>query len=275
MEVVCIIFGQKPRWSRTSPRPGAKVADYWEASSKMVQDPVAFLSSLLEFDKDGIGETIEKVEPYIQRDDFKPEIIQKMSKACTSICKWGIAMYTYYMVSLQVAPKRAALAEAQASLEVTKKELAAARRLWPRWRPRWPASTPSSTRPTARRRTSRTSRTGARPSSSAPVNSSAVWAASSMEQHHRGSRRTARRVVGGVISAVVAYSGPFASFRTDLLKEWSERMVDANVPHTPGADITSTLADPVQIRSWNMAGLPSTVGRWRTASSSPRPVAGR
>ena len=67
------------------------------------------------------------MEPYIQRDDFKPEIIEKVSKACTSICKWGIAMYTYYMVSLQGAPKRAALAEAQASLEVTKKELADAK----------------------------------------------------------------------------------------------------------------------------------------------------
>ena len=51
MEVVCIIFGNKPKMVEDkSPgaKPGAKVPDYWDASSKMVQDPVAFLSSLLE-----------------------------------------------------------------------------------------------------------------------------------------------------------------------------------------------------------------------------------
>ena len=266
MEVVCIIFGQKPKMVEDkSPgaKPGAKVADYWEASSKMVQDPVAFLSSLLEFDKDGItAETIEKVEPYIQRDDFKPEIIQKVSKACTSICKWGIAMYTYYMVSLQVAPKRAALAEAQASLEVTKKELAAAKDTLAEVEAKVAALNAKLDEANGKKKDlqDQSDRCEAQLERAGKLigglgGEKVRWNNTIVALDER-----LGRVVGDVVisAGVVAYSGPFTpSFRTDLLKDWSERMVDANVPHTPGADITSTLADPVQIRSWNLAGLPS------------------
>ena len=61
------------------------------------------------------------------REDFDPAAIKKVSKACTSICMWARAMHTYYNVSLAIEPKRAALAEAQASLEVTMGELAEAK----------------------------------------------------------------------------------------------------------------------------------------------------
>ena len=50
---------------------------------------------------------------------FEPAAIKKVSKACTSICMWARAMHTYYNVSLAIEPKRTALAETQASLEVT------------------------------------------------------------------------------------------------------------------------------------------------------------
>ena len=69
-----------------------------------------------------------------------------------------------------------------------------------------------------------------------------------------------RHVVGDVVvsSGVVAYNGPFTPlFRQELLDEWFGKMVELKVPHTPGADIQTTLADPVQIRQWQIAGLPS------------------
>jgi dynein heavy chain len=34
-------------------------------------------------------------------------------------------------------------------------------------------------------------------------------------------------------------------------------MKELKVPHTPGAGIVKTLADPVRIRAWNIAGLPT------------------
>ena len=50
----------------------------------------------------------------------------QVSKACTSICMWARAMHKYHTVALSVAPKRAALAQAQGQLDATLAELAAA-----------------------------------------------------------------------------------------------------------------------------------------------------
>lgn len=48
----------------------------------------------------------------------------QVSKACTSICMWVRAMHLYHTVALGVAPKRAALAAAQESLDNTMAQLA-------------------------------------------------------------------------------------------------------------------------------------------------------
>ena len=71
-------------------RPGGKVADYWEPSKKLLNDPTRFLDSLMTFDRDNISEgVIKRIEPYIQMESFTPEAISKVSKACTSICMWA------------------------------------------------------------------------------------------------------------------------------------------------------------------------------------------
>ena len=37
-----------------------------------------------------------------QMEEFTPEAVAKVSKACTSICMWVRAMYVYHNVALQV-----------------------------------------------------------------------------------------------------------------------------------------------------------------------------
>jgi len=52
---------------------GKKIADYWEASTKILTDPTIFLDSLLNFDRDNIPESvIEKIEPFIAMEAFTP-----------------------------------------------------------------------------------------------------------------------------------------------------------------------------------------------------------
>lgn len=52
---------------------GKKIADYWEASTKMLTDPTVFLDSLLNFDRDNIPDSvIEKIEPFIAMEAFTP-----------------------------------------------------------------------------------------------------------------------------------------------------------------------------------------------------------
>ena len=69
---------------------------------------------------------IKRVVPYIEMEEFHPESVAKVSKACKSICQWVRAMYVYHNVALQVEPKRQALAAAQAELDETNRALAAA-----------------------------------------------------------------------------------------------------------------------------------------------------
>jgi dynein heavy chain, axonemal len=59
-------------------------------------------------------------------EEFHPDNVAKVSKACKSICQWVRAMYVYHNVALQVEPKRQALAAAQAELDDTNRQLAIA-----------------------------------------------------------------------------------------------------------------------------------------------------
>lgn len=69
---------------------------------------------------------IKRVVPYIEMEEFHPDQVAKVSKACKSICQWVRAMYVYHNVALQVEPKRQALAAASAELDETNRQLAAA-----------------------------------------------------------------------------------------------------------------------------------------------------
>lgn len=94
----------------------------------MLADAGAFLSSLMNFDKDSITEEmITKLKSYVENPLFQPDKIQKVSKACTSLCMWVHAMYKFYFVNLVVAPKKAALKQAKEELEKTQRALALAR----------------------------------------------------------------------------------------------------------------------------------------------------
>ena len=67
-------------------------------------------------------------------------------------------------------------------------------------------------------------------------------------------------VVGDVVVAAgcIAYSGPFTPlYRQALVQDWVDKMVENGVPHTSGTGLIKTLNDPVQVRAWNIAGLPT------------------
>ena len=81
---------------------------------------------MIEFDKDKIPEaTIKKLEKYVANSDFTPENVAKVSSACKSMCMWIHAVVLYSNVNKTVAPKRARLAEAEATLKETMTKLEA------------------------------------------------------------------------------------------------------------------------------------------------------
>lgn len=100
------------------------VDDYWKASLRMLSD-AKFLDSLLNFDKDNIPEkVIENIRKnYLTKPDFDPEKIKKVSTACEGLCRWVMAMSEYDKVAKVVAPKKEALAEAEATYKEALDEL--------------------------------------------------------------------------------------------------------------------------------------------------------
>jgi len=67
-------------------------------------------------------------------------------------------------------------------------------------------------------------------------------------------------MVGDITLAAgaIAYSGPFVpSYRAALHAEWSAALDAARVPRGASASLVGTLADPVRVRAWTLAGLPT------------------
>jgi dynein heavy chain len=67
-------------------------------------------------------------------------------------------------------------------------------------------------------------------------------------------------LVGDVLvsAGFIAYLGPFTpTFRREIASTWQDLLVELKIPHTKGCDLQMTLADPVKIRAWNIAGLPT------------------
>lgn len=107
------------------PQPDGRIADdYWKVSLKVLSD-VKFLDSLLNFDKDNIPEKIiDRIrKDYLTNENFDPDKIKSASTACEGLCKWIFAISAYDRVARIVAPKKKALAEAQAIYNAAMTEL--------------------------------------------------------------------------------------------------------------------------------------------------------
>jgi len=266
MEGACIMFDEKPVMKPDPNNMGKKIADYWEpAKGKLLNNPGQFLDSLMNYDKDNIPEAvIRKIEPYMSLETFTPEAIAKVSKACTSICMWTRAMYIYHNVSLGVAPKRAALKMAQDKLSDTMASLAEAQAKLKTVQEKIASLEAAFAEAMAKKEAL------AKQVADCQVKLSRAdkligglggerirWQATVVQLD-----KDLTNVVGDVVvaSGAIAYSGPFTPvYRTALYHEWSARLTELGVPHTPGTSLTKTLQDPVKVRAWTIAGLPTDV----------------
>lgn len=111
---------------------GKLVEDYWKPSLKILSD-VKFLDSLINFDKDNIPDkVIDKIRSvYLTNVNFDPDKVKTASTACEGLCRWVYAISEYDKVAKVVAPKKVALARAEAlyndavmKLEVKRAQLA-------------------------------------------------------------------------------------------------------------------------------------------------------
>lgn len=129
MTAVCVMLGVPPV-RKPGARPGERVNDYWEVvHTTLLKDPKKFRDDLLNYNKDAISEeTIRRIQPYLEREDFEPSQIRKSSVACEAIAMWVRAMCKYHEISKTVEPKRMKLRVAQVEYEKTKTALESAQK---------------------------------------------------------------------------------------------------------------------------------------------------
>ncbi|KAI8468854.1 MAG: dynein heavy chain 8 [Monoraphidium minutum] len=116
LEAVCVVLDVKP--VKAKDEAGKEVKDYWKPSVALLNDR-EFLSKLKAYDKDNIPPRIVAAirGTYIPDEGFTSELAKRASPAAEGLCKWVHAMSSYDKVAKVVAPKRAKLAEAEATYE--------------------------------------------------------------------------------------------------------------------------------------------------------------
>uniref|UniRef100_A0A6P7G8Z8 Dynein heavy chain 1, axonemal-like n=1 Tax=Diabrotica virgifera virgifera TaxID=50390 RepID=A0A6P7G8Z8_DIAVI len=243
-------------------KPGEKLLDYWDPGRVMLADPQAFLMSLMNFDKDSITEEmIDKLRKYVEDPLFTPQKISKVSKACTSLCMWIHAMFKFYFVNKAVAPKKAALARAKADLEATLQALADAKAKMKEVL----EGLEQLQKALAEKIAFKEEKEQSIAVCEEKLNRAMRLINGLAEEKIRWEQTIEEidanvvNVTGDILicSGCVAYLTPFTdSYRRSLFASWMEKITYYQIPFTPNCNPVTILGEPVQIRLWQLDGLP-------------------
>ncbi|XP_063366022.1 dynein axonemal heavy chain 1-like [Cydia amplana] len=261
IESLCMVFDIKPVKEQGA-NFGEKVLNYWKPGSQMLSDPTAFLDSLMKFDKESITEDmIKKLKRFVTNPDYDPAKILKVSKACQSLCMWVHAMYKFYHVNKAVAPKKAALEKATKDLAAVEAILANAR-----------AKMQALLEGIAKLNAYLQEKEEEKRKMEDDINACLARMDRANRLLNGLSSERVRwiktiadlevalvNLIGDILlsACAVGYITPFTDeFRRELLGRWIQHIVDVQVPHTHGATPLSVLGDAVEIRTWQMYGLP-------------------
>lgn len=262
MEAVCILKDLKPD-KLPNPSGIGTYEDYWGPSKKVLGD-MKFLENLINFDKDNIPpKVMVKLQEKILTDEsFDPEKIKVASTAAEGLSKWVIAISKYDKVAKVVAPKKLALAAAEATFQTAMTALEAKRQLLREARERV-----------------------AKLEMALDAENKKFQALTDEVNLCQLKLHRAEELIGGlggektrwitiakqlgekyfmltgdilVAAGIVAYLGPFTmNFRTKQINQWIEALIDFKIVCTKNFQLTATLGEAVLIRQWNIFGLPT------------------
>nr|XP_046487754.1 dynein axonemal heavy chain 1-like [Neodiprion pinetum] len=260
IEAICIIKDVKPL-KLPGKMPGEKVMDYWTPGVQMLADAGHFLNSLANFNKEDItADMIKKLQPYVENPAFEPQQVIQVSRACHSLCLWVHAMYNYYFVNLKVAPKMEALARADEALGETKKTLAAAME-----KLREVEEGIENLQQLLKVADDKKAVLENEKQICEDRMLRAVRLVAGLGDEQKRWISTVasikialRNVTGDILlsAGAVAYLTPFTdTYRERLLGLWYS-VLGEGVPHTDGCTPVTTLGNPVEIRKWQIDGLP-------------------
>ncbi|GKT26037.1 Dynein axonemal heavy chain 2, partial [Aduncisulcus paluster] len=235
-----------------------------KAKAKMdPRAPTGFISRLINFKKDRVTDsTFRAVEKYVSNPNFRPEFIERISKAATTLCKWVRAIFTYTMQFRKVEPKRRALEEAQEKLKVKKALLAELEREYHELElelEQLEATLATKTREKEylKKQVAETELKLSRAKKLVDgLAGERVRWTESIELY----KEQLSVIVGDVVvcSGFVAYCGAFASnYRNKLKHKWIKMLKVLKLPHSQKLNFAQFLVPMTSIRQWRLDGLPS------------------
>nr|XP_008115484.1 PREDICTED: dynein heavy chain 7, axonemal [Anolis carolinensis] len=263
METICILKGIKADKIPDPTGTGKKIEDFWGPAKKLLGD-MRFLQSLHEYDKDNIPPAYMNIirKQYITNPEFVPEKIRNASTAAEGLCKWVIAMDSYDKVAKVVAPKKIKLNAAEAELKVAmdglrKKQAAlkevqdklALLQLTLEQKKQEKADLENQVDLCSKKLDRAEKLLGGL------GGEKTRWSQSALELGKQYVNLTGDILVS---SGIVAYLGAFtSSYRQNQAQDWMMTLKARGIPCSEDFSLTTTLGEPVKIRAWNIAGLPS------------------
>ncbi|XP_071484907.1 dynein axonemal heavy chain 12-like [Diadema antillarum] len=263
MSAVCVMKDIKPEKINDPAGTGGKILDYWGPSKKLVGD-MNFLNMLKTYDKDNIPvPTMKKIRTeFITNPEFDPAKVVKASSAAEGLCKWVMAMEVYDRVAKVVAPKKEKLKEAEESLATTmsilnakRAELKAVEDRLQNLKDQFQEMTDKKDQLEKQVDLCAKKLERAEKLIGGLGGEKERWtiAAANLQDIYDN-------LIGDVLisSGVIAYLGAFtSSFRSTCTNGWSAVCKEKEIPCSSSFSLSNTLGEPIKIRAWNIAGLPT------------------
>ena len=251
---------------KPNPKTGEMEWQWWEASVKMLNES-DFLQFLIDF-KDNIDNvdeaSVKKLGDFIRenKEALEPNNVKNSSSAAYCLIKWVLGVYDFYFVNKEVRPKKERLAKAQAEVDKSNATLAIKQKELKVIIDKVDALT---------RELNEAERNKHRLEMEyEDVSKKLVRAKKLIESlgGEKGRWKELGTILEGVYntltgdvlvaSGMIAYLGAFtAAFRVKITEQWVKRCKENNIPSSEVFSLQAVLGDPVQIRSWNIDGLPS------------------
>lgn len=247
MEAVNILLGEKPDWD----------------SAKKVLTDGKFMDRLKQYDKDNIPpRVLKQLEKYTTKPEYSPESVGNVSKAAKSLCMWTHAMDKYSKVAKEVEPKKALVAELNGKLAKAEGALKEKQDM---------LAQVEAQVESLKKRLSDTMSEKERLENEASLTKARLQRADILTVGLRDEgvrwRATVETIGQAIInltgdvflsSAAISYYGPFTGvYRNEIVDNWLSSVKQVAIPCDDLFDLREVMGNPVEIREWNLQGLPT------------------
>jgi dynein heavy chain len=237
-----------------------KATDWGSAKKKLGESD--FLKQVKTFDKDNVSSSaLSKVKKYVNKPEFTPAAVAKVSVAASALCTWVCAIKLYCEVAKTVQPKREALAKAMSTLRRKQEALAKSQAELAEVVARVAALQKKFDDSVGEKNRLRdeAAHLQAYLERASQLVGGLAGERERWENSVSGYKESAVNVVGDALIAAgfVSYAGVFPSdYRASLTKKWAKLVKDQELPVSEKFSVSTFLANPTDVREWNIQGLP-------------------